>query len=429
MTLWPIALLVFFFALGVPVAFAMMLAVIPYFLADPYISASVIAQKLIGNCESISLMAVPFFIVAGSVMTYSGITEKLMDLADSVVGHFTGGLGQVNVVLSTLMGGISGSGAADCVQDCKILVPEMIKHGYDKSFCAAVTAASACITPIIPPGVALVVFACICEVSTGKLLAAGYLPGILLCIAQMIVVYIISKRRGYRAERSHMLPVRVILKKVLNSLWALFLPFGLILALRAGVCTATEGGVLMALYSAFVGKFIYKTLDFKQLPSIMVEAALNTAPVMMILCSANMFSYYMTWENIPAALTTVLLSIASNKYVFLFACNIMFLLLGMFMDGTACMIIIAPLLAPVVEALGINMIHFGLVICLNIGLGAITPPFGTYIFLVSGTLKMKTSEMVKDLLPFVFASIAVLFLVTYVPWFATAIPKLMYGSV
>lgn len=429
MTLWPIAILVFFFALGVPVAFAMVLAVIPYFWLDPYISVSVIAQKLIGNCESISLMAVPFFIVAGSVMNYSGITERLMDLADSIVGHFTGGLGQVNVVLSTLMGGISGSGAADCAQECKILVPEMIKHGYDKPFCAAVTAASACITPIIPPGVALVVFACICEVSVGKLLASGYIPGLMLCIAQMIVVYIISKKRGYKSERTHMMPIRVILKKALGALWALFLPFGLILALRAGVCTATEGGVLMALYSAFVGKFIYKTLDFKQLPAIMVEAALSTAPVMIILCAANVFSYYMTWENIPSALTAALLSAASNKYVFLLACNVMFLLLGMFMDGTACMIIIAPLLAPVVETLGINMIHFGLVVCLNIGLGAITPPFGTYIFLVSGTLKMKTSDMIKDLIPFIVACIIVLFLVTYIPWFSTTIPKLMYGSV
>lgn len=429
MTLWPILILLLFFALGVPVAFAMMLAVIPYFLADPYIATSVIAQKLIGNCESISLMAVPFFIVAGSIMNYSGITERLMNLADAIVGHMTGGLGQVNVLLSTLMGGISGSGAADCAQDCKILVPEMIKRGYDKPFCAAVTAASACITPIIPPGIALVVFACICEVSVGKLLASGYLPGLLLCAAQMIVVYIVSKKRGYKSEREHMMPIKHILKEALGAIWALFLPFGLIMALRFGVCTPTEGGVLMALYSVFVGKFVYKKLKLRQLPAILIEAALSTAPVMIILCAANLFSYYMAWENIPVALTKIMMSFTSNKYVFLLICNLLFLFLGMFMDGTASMIIIAPLLAPVVRALGINMIHFGLVICLNIGLGAITPPFGTYIFLVAGTLKMRTSDMVKDLLPFIAASIIVLFIVTYIPWFSTAIPKLMYGSV
>ena len=429
MTLWPVALLAVLFIIGVPVAFAMMIAVIPYFLLDPYIAANVVAQKLIGNCESVSLMAVPFFIAAGSIMNYSGITEKLMDLADALVGHLTGGLGQVNVMLSTLMGGISGSGAADCAMECKILVPEMIKQGYDKSFSAAVTAASACITPIIPPGVALVVYACICEVSVGKLLASGYIPGLMLCIAQMIVVYVISKKRHYKAHRDHIMPAKVIFKLLTHSLWALFLPFGIILGLRIGMFTATEGGVIMAFYSLLVGKLVYKKLELRQLPSIMIEAALSTAPVMLVLCAANLFSYYMTWENIPTALTTMLLNLTSNKYVFLLVCNILYLVLGMFMDGTACMIIIAPLLAPVATKLGINLVHFGLVTCLNIGLGAITPPFGTYLFLTVGTLKMKTSDLVREIIPFVLVSVLVLLIVTYIPWLATFIPKLLYGNI
>lgn len=429
MTLWPIALLAFFFIIGTPVAFAMILAVIPYFIADPYIAVSVIAQKLLGNCESISLMAVPFFIVAGTIMTYSGIMERLLNLADMLVGHFTGGLGMVNVVLSTLMGGISGSGAADCAQDCKILVPEMVKHGYDKPFCAAVTAASGCITPIIPPGVALVVFACICECSVGKLLATGYIPGLLLCLAQLLVVYVICKKRGYKGVRKHIAPLKEILRSALGSIWALFLPFGLIMALRAGVCTPTEGGVLMAVYSLIVGKFVYKKMKFGDLPKIIMEAALSTAPVMLILCAANLFSYFMSWENIPAALTKLLLEFTSNKYLFLFVCNILFLILGCFMDGTACMIIIAPLLVPVALQLGINIYHFGLIICLNIGLGAITPPFGTYLFLVSGTLKIRTTDVYREVIPFVLVCLAVLFLVTYCPWLVTIIPKLMYGSI
>lgn len=423
-----IVVLILFF-LGIPCSFAMMIVCIPYFLSDQYIQATVVAQKLLASCESQSLMAIPFFITAGAIMNYSGISEKLMEFADGLVGHLTGGLGHVNVLISTLMGGVSGSGAADCAMECKILVPEMLKYGYSKPYSAAITAATACITPIIPPGINLVLFACLCECSVGRLLAAGYIPGFLLCIAFMVLNHFISKKRGYVGGRKKMMEGKKLIKIFLSSLWALFLPFGLIMLLRFGVCTATEGGVMMAFYSIFVGKFVYKKLDLRKLPQILLEAVNSTAPVMMILCAANLFSYYMSWENVPSTLTKMLLTLTGNKYVFLLLCNILFLIIGCFMDAMAAMIVIAPLLAPVVRALDINIIHFGLMMCFNVGLAAITPPFGTYIFLVSGLLKMKTSEMIKELWPFIGVAIIVLLLVTYVPWFSTFIPDLMYGSV
>lgn len=422
-----IVVLILFF-LGIPCSFAMMLVCIPYFLSDPYIQATVITQKLLASCESQSLMAIPFFITAGAIMNYSGISEKLMEFADGLVGHLTGGLGHVNVLISTLMGGVSGSGAADCAMECKILVPEMLKYGYSKPYSAAITAATACITPIIPPGINLVLFACLCECSVGRLLAAGYVPGFLLCIAFMILNHFISKKRGYVGGRKKMMEGKKLVKIFLSSLWALFLPFGLIMLLRFGVCTATEGGVMMAFYSIFVGKFVYKKLDLRRMPQILLEAVNSTAPVMLILCAANLFSYYMSWENVPSTLTKLLLTLTGNKYLFLLLCNILFLLIGCFMDAMAAMIVIAPLLAPVVRALDINIIHFGLMMCFNVGLAAITPPFGTYIFLVSGLLKMKTSEMIRDLWPFIGVAIIVLLLVTYVPWFSTFIPDLMYGT-
>lgn len=422
-----IVVLILFF-LGIPCSFAMMLVCIPYFLSDPYIQATVITQKLLASCESQSLMAIPFFITAGAIMNYSGISEKLMEFADGLVGHLTGGLGHVNVLISTLMGGVSGSGAADCAMECKILVPEMLKYGYSKPYSAAITAATACITPIIPPGINLVLFACLCECSVGRLLAAGYIPGFLLCIAFMILNHFISKKRGYVGGRKKMMEGKKLVKIFLSSLWALFLPFGLIMLLRFGVCTATEGGVMMAFYSIFVGKFVYKKLDLRRMPQILLEAVNSTAPVMLILCAANLFSYYMSWENVPSTLTKLLLTLTGNKYLFLLLCNILFLLIGCFMDAMAAMIVIAPLLAPVVRALDINIIHFGLMMCFNVGLAAITPPFGTYIFLVSGLLKMKTSEMIRDLWPFIGVAIIVLLLVTYVPWFSTFIPDLMYGT-
>ena len=416
------------FLLGIPCSFAMMLVCIPYFLSDPYIQATVITQKLLASCESQSLMAIPFFITAGAIMNYSGISEKLMEFADGLVGHLTGGLGHVNVLISTLMGGVSGSGAADCAMECKILVPEMLKYGYSKPYSAAITAATACIMPIIPPGINLVLFACLCECSVGRLLAAGYIPGFLLCISFMVLNHFISKKRGYVGGRKKMMEGKKLVKIFLSSLWALFLPFGLIMLLRFGVCTATEGGVMMAFYSIFVGKFVYKKLDLRRMPQILLEAVNSTAPVMLILCAANLFSYYMSWENVPSTLTKLLLTLTGNKYLFLLLCNILFLIIGCFMDAMAAMIVIAPLLAPVVRALDINIIHFGLMMCFNVGLAAITPPFGTYIFLVSGLLKMKTSEMIRDLWPFIGVAIIVLLLVTYVPWFSTFIPDLMYGT-
>lgn len=426
MNLIPVLILGVSFALGFPVAFSLIISVIPYFIMDPYISLNVIIQRLISSSESISLMAVPFFITAGTIMNYSGISSRLMSLAEALVGHLTGGLGHVNVLLSMLMGGISGSGAADCAMEAKLLVPEMEKRGYDRAFSAAVTAASACITPIIPPGVGLVVFAFVCEVSLGKLFSAGYLPGLMMMAGMMIYIGYISHKRGYKPSRTKRAPGKEIWKLTKEASWALFLPFGLIMGLRFGLFTATEGGAMMAVYSLIVGKFVYKELEFRHLPKIILESVLSMASVMLILTAANVFSYYLSWERIPQAMSASLIAISKNKYLFLVFVNILLLILGMFLDGMATMIILAPLLAPVATALGIDLIHFGLVMCLNSAIGAITPPFGTYIFIVRGIVKVKTETLIKELLPFIGVCIAVLLVVTYIPGIVMLIPNLLF---
>ena len=429
MIFYPIIIVLICFAVGMPVAFAMIIACLPYFINDQYATGLMVIQQLIGGAESFSLAAIPFFIVAGSIMNYSGITEKLMALADALVGHFTGGLGHVNILLSTMMGGISGSGAADAASDCKILVPEMTKHGYPTEYAAAVTAASACITPIIPPGVGLVVYACVMEISVGKLFSAGYIPGAMMCIGMLLANYFISKKRGYKANRDHMVPIKQIIGLALSSLWALLLPFGFILALRVGVCTPTEGGALMALYSLIVGRFIYKKLEWKNLPAIMLDGALSTASVMLIMAAANVLSHYMSWERIPYLLTGFIIDAAPSRALFLALSMLLLLVMGMFMDGIAAMIIIAPLLAPVGTELGVNMLHFGLIMVLNCAIGAITPPFGNYLFLVSGTLHCSLTKVVKEILPYIGVCLVVLVLCTYIPDIVLIVPKLLYGSV
>lgn len=421
-------LLVLLFVIGIPVGFALIICVVPYFAVESSIPMQVVIQRFIASTESVSLLAIPFFIAAGSIMTYSGITEKLLNLADLLVGHIPGSLGHVNVLLSTMMGGLSGSCAADAAQDCKILVPEMIKKGYDKPFCAAVTAASSLITPIIPPGIGLVVYAYCTDTSVGKMFASGYLPGALMCITMMMLVAYLAKKRNYPRQREHIASLREIGKGFLDSLWALGLPVLLIVGLRFGVFSATEGGAMCALYSLVVGKFVYKTIKKEHLIPILKDAVLSSCTVMLVMCAANIFSYFLSWESIPQAISTFLAGAVSNKYAFLLMVVALFLLIGMFMDGTAAMIVIAPIFAPVVKALGIDMVHFGLVMVMCCAIGAITPPFGVVIYLIAPMLRIKVSDFIKELMPFIAVLVLCVIIVVFVPGFATLIPNLLYGT-
>ena len=426
MNLLPVLILAICFVVGLPVAFSLILCVIPYVMSDQFLNMSTVIQRMVSSTESVSLMAIPFFTTAGAIMNHSGITRRLMDLADCLVGHLKGGLGQVNVILSTLMGGVSGSGAADAAMESKLLVPEMVKRGYDLDFSCAVTTASSCITPIIPPSVSLVIYACLMEVSVGKMLCTGYLPGLLMACALMIVVYQKAKKKGYKPTREKMAPPKELWNTSKSALWALFLPFGLILGLRIGMFSATEGGALMCVYSAIVGLFIYREMHLKDLPKILFEAALSTATVMIILAAANVFSYYLSWERIPHTLSVIVVEGIHNKYLFLLAVNSLFLILGMFLDGTASMIILAPLFAPIAKSFGISLVQFGLILCMNISIGSITPPFGLYLYIVSSTAKCKIGPIVKQMLPFIGALILVLLLATYVPWLSTFLPELIF---
>ena len=427
MTLFPVLILAILFLVGIPVAIAMILCVIPYFQMDSVtMPVYMIVQRMIANTESISLMAIPFFISAGAIMNHSGITRRLMDLAEVLVGHMVGGLGQVNILLSTMMGGLSGSCAADAAQESKILVPEMLRRGYDKPFCAAVTAASSLITPVIPPGIGLVLYGFLVNVSVGQMFVAGYIPGLIMMAGLMMLVHYLSKKRGYVPSRTHRASGKEIGREFVKSLWALGLPVLLIVGLRFGVFTATEGGAICALYSLFVGKFVYKELEFKMLPKIMVEAVLGTCSVMLVMCTANVFAYYMSWERIPHVLSATIATLTNNKYVFILIVNVLFLILGMFLEGTPSMIILVPLLFPTVQALGIDPVHFGIIVVMNICIGAITPPFGVIIYLVAPLLKMRVAEFIKELWPFIGVLIAALAIVTYLPDVFMWLPRLVY---
>lgn len=427
MSIVPLIILVVLFVIGFPIGFALMLCVIPYFAAQTSTSMDIIIQRFIASTESTSLLAIPFFITAGSIMNHSGITKRLLKLCDLLVGHIRGGLGHVNILLSAMMGGLSGSCAADAAQECKILVPEMVAQGYDKPFCAAVTASSSLITCIIPPSIGLVVYAYCTDTSVGKMLVSGYIPGLLMMVALMGLCAFLSHKRKYVKSREHIASPKEILIGIKDSIWALGLPVLLIVGLRMGVFSATEGGAVISLYAFVVGVFIYRELPIKKIPTIMKDAVRSTCSVMLVMAAANVFSYYLSWERIPQRLSVFLAQTASNPTVFMLLITVLFLFIGMFMDGTTAMIILAPILAPVVKALGIDMVYFGTVLVVNCAIGAITPPFGVVIYLIAPMMKMKVNDFIKELMPFIGVLIVVLLLMVLCPPIVTWLPNLIYG--
>jgi tripartite ATP-independent transporter DctM subunit len=417
--------LVLFFS-KVPVAYSMLSSALVYFLFfGSTMSTELVVQRLVASCEAFTYLAIPFFACAGVMFNYAGITRRLMTLANFMVGRFTGGLAQVNVVLSAMMGGLSGSASADAAMEAKMLVPEMIRQGYSKGFSGVVTAASSCITPIIPPGIILILYASASDASIAKMFYAGYLPGLTLMAMEMFVVYIISKKRGYKPSYATIGGIKEIFFVIIDSLWALFIPFGIILSLRFGVCTPTEAGALCVIYAFLVGKFIYKELKWSDVRKIIFESVEATAGIMFIVGCANVLGAYLTWERIPMILSEILTKAISNKYVMLVVINVFLLMLGCFFDGGAAMILLAPLLVPVVTAMGIDIIHFGIVMSINLTIAGFSPPFGTMMYVVLGVTKLRIEEYIKECWPFLLGLIAVLFLLIFVPDIVLVIPRLL----
>lgn len=423
----PLILMFIFFALGVPVAIALISAVLPYFMfVNQTMPVDLILQRLIGSVQNSSLWAIPYFIMAGTILNYSGVTSRLMNLAEALCGHLPGALAQVNVLLSAFMGGISGSSSSDAASDCKILVPEMVKRGYGKPFSAAVTAASSIITPIIPPGIGLILFAYIANVSVGKMFMAGYIPGIIITIGMMILVHFICKKKGYVPTRKKMASLSELWKITKDSVFALMLPLIIIMAIRLGIVTPTECGALCVFYALFVGIFIHKELKLEHIWPILKESFTGTAVILMVLCSANAFGWYLSYERLPIKITEWLLTLDFTPLGFLMMVNILFLVLGLFMEGSASIVILVPLLIEVAKNLGIDMVHLGLLIVFNAQIGAITPPFGPILFLISPLLDIDLKDLSKACLPFVALLVGCLLLFTFFPALVTFLPSLVF---
>ncbi len=426
----PVLLVFILYFSSIPIAYALFGSSLFYFaVIDTSSPVDLILQKFVTSTQSFPLLAIPFFVMAGSIMNYAGISKKLMQFADVLTGHMAGGLAQVNVLLSMLMGGVSGSANADAAMQSKMLVPEMEARGYDRAFSTAITAASSAVTPVIPPGINLIIYALIANVSVGRTFMAGYLPGVLMTVSLMVAVAIISKKRGYQPVREKKAGTKEILRQGFDSIWALLFPFGIILGLRVGMFTPSEAGAVAVFYCIIVGKFIYKELGKEHFIPVLRETVFGTAGVVLIIVSASVFGYYLNWERIPQAMTTLLLDITQNKYLMLMIINVLFLFMGMFIEGGAAMIILAPLLVPVVTKLGVDPVHFGLITIVNIMIGGLTPPFGSMMFTCCSITKCKLQDFVKEVIPFIIALLISLLLVTYIPAISLILPNILYGTI
>ena len=412
--LLPVIVLFVLFFMNIPVAFSLIGSSLFYFIfINNSMPTEMVIQQYVTAVESFPYLAVPFFVMMGSVMNYSGISGAMMDFANVLVGHTKGGLAQVNVLLSAFMGGISGSANADAAMQSKILVPEMVKKGFSLSFSGAITAASSAISPVIPPGTNLILYALIANVTVGDMFLAAYMPGILMTIALMITVHIISAKRNYTPQRQKMASIGEILRQLIKSIWALVIPFVIIMGMRMGMFTPTEAGAVAVFFSVIVGFFVYKELKLEHIPVILMDTVKGTGGVMAIIASAKVFGYYLTLERIPQMITEFLMNMTDSPIILLLVINALLLFIGMFLEGGAALVILAPLLVPAVVSFGIDPIHFGIIFIVNIMIGGLTPPFGSMMFTVCTIVGLKLEDFLKEVWPFIIVLIAVLLLITY----------------
>lgn len=415
-------LLLFF---KVPVFVSVLGASIVYFIMSPSVNAAIFAQQAILGTESVTLLAVPFFVCAGVMMNYTGVTKRIMDFCAALTGRMYGGLSQVNILLSTLMGGLSGSALADAAMEAKMLVPQMEKHGISRAFSTVVTAASSMITPLIPPGIGLILYGCITNVSIGKLFVAGIGPGVLLCVSMMFMVSRISRKRAYMPLRKEKMTSKMFWTSFKPAVLPLLLPFLIIGGVRFGIFTATEAGTVAIVYAVILGVF-YKELGLKEMINSLKETLTTTSSVMLIVAAASTFSWILTKERIPQTFTEWLLRIISNKWVFLMAMNVFLIFIGMFVEGNASMIVLAPLFSSAAAAYGFDPIHFAMVFIFNLSIGAFTPPMGTLMFVTCSVTECKTKDFIKEAVPFYLLLLICLLALTFLPIFSTGLVNLIY---
>jgi tripartite ATP-independent transporter DctM subunit len=414
-----------YLAIGVPVAFALGLSTVTALLVSGNFPLLVLLKETFTGIDSFPLMAVPFFILAAELMSGGSLTEVLLRFAGQFVGHRRGGLGYTNVVSLTFFSGISGSALADAAGPGSMLIRMMDKAGYSRAYAAALTASTAIVGPIIPPSIIMIIYALADDnVSVGALFVAGLLPGLVIAIAMCVVNWYVSKQRNYKGDDES--PTR---QQILETTWkampAILLPVIILGGMRAGWFTPTEASVVAVFYALICGKYVYRTLEWKAVPDILSRSALLTASVLLIIGMSASFAWILTIEGVPQIVANWIVEMQLSPWTFLIVINIFLLLFGIFIEPLPGVMVLVPILAPVAAKVGIDPIHFAMIVIYNLTLGMITPPVGGLLFVTSNVSRVPLSDLTRELKPFLWAHGVVLVVLTFVPALSNWLPHVM----
>lgn len=417
-----ITLILFFLLLlfGVPIAIVLGLTTVIYVLTTGNFGMfDSLPQRLFNGIQNFSLLAIPMFVLVGELMNTGGITTRLIRFSSVVFGSVRGGLAYVNVAANMFLASIMGSATAQTAVMSRTIVPEMEKQGYSRDFASALTAASSIVGPLIPPSMPFIIYGVLAGVSISKLFVAGIVPGILFGVCFALMIYVISIKQNFpRSERPTWSKVW---KDTFNVLPALAIPTIIMVGILLGIFTATESAAIAALLAFLVGAFFYRELKFKDLPKILSNTVITSATVAFLITVSNLFGWVLTYEKIPQLIAKSILAFADTQWAFLLLVNLILFVVGMFLDGVAALILLVPILYPIAMNYGVDPIHFGVLITINLTIGLMTPPVGTVLFVTSALAEIKIERLVKALLPFLVMAFVVLFLITYVPQLTTSI--------
>lgn len=410
---------------AVPVAFALTLTAIAGILWVGNINLAIVPQQLFGAVDSLLLLSIPFFLLAGDLMTAGGLTTRLLRLTNALLGRYRGGLAMSNVASAVFMSGISGSAVADTSALGRVLIPAMIKEGYSPGFAAALTASANIVGPIIPPSIAFVIIGVLTNLSISKLFIAGVLPGVLYGLAMLALAWWISVRRGYPV---HGKPAKGELwAATVSAFWALMMPVLILAGIRTGVFNITECSAVAVLYALVVGGLVYRELTWKSLVEALRRTARTTAVIMIVIAGAQVVSWLLAYQNIPQTIAEAMLAATHSPWVFLLFVNVFLLFIGTFMENGPAMVMLVPVLFPIATKLGIDPYHFAMIVSVNLVLGLITPPVAICLSLSAMIAGCKSSEAAREVWPFLGAAIGVLMLITFVPGISLWLPQFMAG--
>lgn len=397
--------------IGMPISLVLMITSMAYLIMTGNMELlSSVPQQMFSGINNSGLLAIPLFMLAGELMNSGGITSRLIAFSKSVIGHLRGGLAYVAVIANMFLASILGSANAQAAMMSKVMVPEMEKEGYDRGFSSALTLASSIVAPVIPPSMLFIIYGTLSGASIGALFLAGIVPGILLGVSFILIIIYMSKRHNFpKSERESIQGMAVNLFKVIP---ALLIPFVIIFGILSGIFTPTESAAVACILAVIIG-FSYKQLKLKNLPEILQNTVTSTAVITFLIVMANVFGFILAFERIPQLITETMLSLSENPLVFLLLVNILLLLLGTVLDGIAALIILVPVLTPLLPIYGVDPVHFGVIITINLTIGLMTPPVGTGLFIVSSIAKVTLERLLKSIFPFLIVAVIMLLIITY----------------